>query len=103
MKEWRSKEGWIIGGFIIGSELILFLNLWGRSLENHGYIQYAEIAREMVSRGDWILMHYNGKTYPDKPPLFFWLVNLSVFFLVKYEKWNSKSESSYFIMIALVW
>jgi hypothetical protein len=31
----------------------------------------------MVERGDWILMHGNGNTYADKPPLFFWLIALS--------------------------
>jgi 4-amino-4-deoxy-L-arabinose transferase-like glycosyltransferase len=74
MKEWRSKENWIIGCFIIGSGLILFLNLWGRSLENHGYIQYAEIAREMVRSGDWVVPHANGEVFIDKPPLLFWLI-----------------------------
>ncbi len=31
----------------------------------------------MVDRGDWILMHFNGGVYGDKPPLFFWLIALS--------------------------
>ncbi|MDO9124039.1 MAG: glycosyltransferase family 39 protein, partial [Deltaproteobacteria bacterium] len=35
------------------------------------------MAREMVDGGDWILMHFNGKMYADKPPLFFWLIALS--------------------------
>jgi 4-amino-4-deoxy-L-arabinose transferase-like glycosyltransferase len=39
--------------------------------------RYAEVAREMVNSGDWILMHLNGKVYGDKPPLFFWLIGLS--------------------------
>ena len=39
--------------------------------------RYAQVAKEMVNGGDWILMHYNGRTYPDKPPLFFWLIALS--------------------------
>jgi 4-amino-4-deoxy-L-arabinose transferase-like glycosyltransferase len=74
MKEWGSKEGWIIGCFIIGSGLILFFNLWGRSLENHGYLQYAEVAREMVRSGDWVVPHANGEVFIDKPPLLFWLI-----------------------------
>jgi hypothetical protein len=39
--------------------------------------RYAQVAREMVDGGDWILMHYNGKVYGHKPPLFFWLIALS--------------------------
>lgn len=46
----------------------------GPSLENHGYIKYAEVAREMIRSGDWIVPHLNGEIYIDKPPLLFWLI-----------------------------
>jgi len=36
--------------------------------------RYAEVAREMVLRGDYIHPHCNGKPYAEKPPLFFWAV-----------------------------
>lgn len=74
VNEWKREEGWIIGGFILVSGLLLFLNLWGRSLENHGYLRYAEVAREMVRSGDWIVPRYNGEIFIDKPPLLFWLI-----------------------------
>jgi len=51
VKDWRQNEGWIVGGFLVASGLILFFNLWGRSLENHGYLRYAEVAREMIRSG----------------------------------------------------
>ncbi len=74
MKEWKSREAWIIGGFIIASGLILFFNLWNRTLENHGYLRYAEVAREMIRSGEWVVPHLNGEVYIDKPPLLFWLI-----------------------------
>jgi hypothetical protein len=43
--------------------------------------RYAVVAREMREAGHWILPGLNGTIYPEKPPLFFWMVNLSVFFL----------------------
>ena len=36
--------------------------------------RYAEVAREMVARGDWALPHRNGRVYAHKPPLMFWLI-----------------------------
>jgi 4-amino-4-deoxy-L-arabinose transferase-like glycosyltransferase len=38
---------------------------------------YAEVAREMVTRGDWLTPYLNGTRYLDKPPLFYWLIGLS--------------------------
>src|SRR5437667_65649 len=39
--------------------------------------RYAEIPREMLARGDWVVPHLQGEPYLDKPPLFYWLVMLS--------------------------
>jgi len=36
--------------------------------------RYAEVAREMVVRGDWVLPHLNAQVYAHKPPLLFWLI-----------------------------
>jgi 4-amino-4-deoxy-L-arabinose transferase-like glycosyltransferase len=76
---WRQREGWVTGGFIIASGLFLFLNLWNRSLENHDYLRYAEVAREMIRSGDWVVPRYNGEVYLDKPPLLFWLIAIPSF------------------------
>lgn len=36
--------------------------------------RYAEIAREMIERGNYIQPYLNGMPYTEKPPLFFWTV-----------------------------
>ena len=36
--------------------------------------RYAQIPREMLERGDWIVPTLQGQPYLDKPPLFYWLV-----------------------------
>ena len=74
MKDRQQRERWILVGFILASGLILFFNLGARSLENHGYIRHAEVAREMIRSGEWGVPHLNGEIYVDKPPLFFWLI-----------------------------
>jgi 4-amino-4-deoxy-L-arabinose transferase-like glycosyltransferase len=57
--------------------LLYFLNLGQWDLWNPDEPRYAQVAREMVNGGDWVLMHFNGRIYEDKPPLFFWLIALS--------------------------
>jgi hypothetical protein len=39
--------------------------------------RYAEIPREMLLRGEWVVPYLQGQPYLDKPPLLYWLVNLS--------------------------
>jgi hypothetical protein len=39
--------------------------------------RYAEIPREMLQRGEWIIPYLEGEPYLDKPPLLYWLVGLS--------------------------
>jgi 4-amino-4-deoxy-L-arabinose transferase-like glycosyltransferase len=36
--------------------------------------RYAEIPREMLVRGEWVVPYLQGEPYLDKPPLFYWLV-----------------------------
>jgi 4-amino-4-deoxy-L-arabinose transferase-like glycosyltransferase len=68
-------------GIIVLGLLIFFFNLGGRDLWDPDETRYAVVAREMRETGQWILPHLNGAIYAEKPPLFFWLVNLSVFLL----------------------
>jgi 4-amino-4-deoxy-L-arabinose transferase-like glycosyltransferase len=90
MPEWNYKkvmekrlskiypQKWVQILLLIGFCVVLyFVNLGQWDLWSPDEPRYAQVAKEMVARGDWILMHYNGKVYPDKPPLFFWLVTLS--------------------------
>src|SRR6476469_9277391 len=39
--------------------------------------RYAQVPREMLARGDWVVPHLQGQPYLDKPPLLYWLVMLS--------------------------
>ncbi len=63
-------------GLFVGLAALLAV-LWlatlvGRPLFNPDEGRYAEIPREMLSGGDWIVPHLNGLAYIEKPPLQYW-------------------------------
>jgi len=58
---------------LLGCGLLLFLPGLGASpLLDRDEPAYAETAREMLSRGDWIATWFNGEPRFDKPPLVYW-------------------------------
>src|SRR5580765_6865467 len=52
--------------------LLWFANLDARRLIHPDEGRYAEIAREMVTTGDWVTPRLNGLKYFEKPPLQYW-------------------------------
>jgi hypothetical protein len=36
--------------------------------------RYALVAKQMVESGDWLFPHRGQELYPDKPPLFMWVI-----------------------------
>jgi 4-amino-4-deoxy-L-arabinose transferase-like glycosyltransferase len=73
-----------------------FLNLNQWDLWNPDEPRYAQVAREMVNGGDWILMHNNGKMYTDKPPLFFWMIAFSSFLSGGFTSFAARLPSAVF-------
>jgi 4-amino-4-deoxy-L-arabinose transferase-like glycosyltransferase len=72
---------------------ILGVGRW--DLWNPDEPRYAQVAKEMVERGDWILMHVNGNTYVDKPPLFFWGIALSSFLWKGFTSFSARFPSAF--------
>lgn len=51
--------------------------------------RYAEIAREMLTSGNWIVPRYNGYLYFEKPPLQMWGTSL-IFYLFGLGEWQAR-------------
>ncbi len=51
-----------------------FVNFWGWDLWAPDEPRYAEVAREALDDGHWLVPHLGGRMYADKPPLYFWLL-----------------------------
>ena len=91
-----SQERVQVGLLVVFTILLYFTNLGQWDLWNPDEPRYAEVAREMVVNGDWTLMHYNGNVYPDKPPLYFWLVGLSSFLFQGFTSFCVRFPAAFF-------
>ncbi len=54
-----------------------YVGLGGYPLSNNNEGLYAEVAREMLLTGNYIIPHLNFVPYIEKPPLLYWLIALS--------------------------
>jgi 4-amino-4-deoxy-L-arabinose transferase-like glycosyltransferase len=55
---------------------LFFFRIGSHDLWSPDEPRYAQVAREMLETGDWVVPHLNGNVYQEKPPLYFWLVAL---------------------------
>ncbi len=58
---------------LLAGFLLFFANLHKGDLWEESEGNYAEIPREMLELGDWVIPHLNYVPYLEKPPLFYWL------------------------------
>lgn len=70
------RSAWVLILVAVGV-LLWFLTLDARHLLASDEGRYAEIAREMLVSGDWIVPRYNDVLYFEKPPLHMWMTALS--------------------------
>jgi 4-amino-4-deoxy-L-arabinose transferase-like glycosyltransferase len=69
-----SLPGWLL---VIAFPAILLYPTLGFELFEPDEGRYAEIPREMLKRGEWVVPYLQAEPYLDKPPLMYWLVILS--------------------------
>jgi 4-amino-4-deoxy-L-arabinose transferase-like glycosyltransferase len=68
----RARERWLYAGLAALLAVVWLATLASRPLFNPDEGRYAEIPREMLSGGDWVIPHLNGLDYIEKPPLQYW-------------------------------
>src|SRR5713101_2902439 len=76
-----TRERWLLTGAL----LLLLVPVWiepsGSWLGEPDEARYAEIPREMLATGDFVIPRLNGVPYFEKPPLLYWCnaASLAVF------------------------
>lgn len=70
----RRAALWALLAVVAGSWIAL---LAGRALYNPDEARYAEIPREMLASGDWVVPRLDGLVYIEKPPLQYWMTALA--------------------------
>ncbi|MBI1848758.1 MAG: glycosyltransferase family 39 protein [Planctomycetes bacterium] len=88
---------------LVALSLSLLIGLGTRSLFDPDESRYAEIPREMLATGDFIVPHLWGVPYLEKPPLGYWLV-AGAFALLGTSEWVARLVPALFTVatIALV-
>lgn len=80
-----ASEGWMQRGLrwaaahpvaVLGALCLLQVvpTLWSRDYWAYDEVRHAAVLRELREDGDILSLHLNGVPYPDKPPVYFWLV-----------------------------
>ncbi len=72
----QRRYGWAQCGLLLIAAIFILTNL-GYPLIDRDETRYAEIPREMIATGNWVLPQLNFQTYYDKPPLVYWLCAIS--------------------------
>ena len=70
---WRRDLLWLVVAFA----LLYGFRLGSYPLGPGDEGRYAEVPREMLASGDWVIPRLNGVYYFEKPPLMYWLTAMS--------------------------
>ena len=83
------------------SYVFFFHALGDYSLKEPDEGRYAEIPREMVETGDYIVPHLNYVRYFYKPPFFYWMAAIS-YKLFGINEWSFRSANALFALLSVL-
>jgi len=97
----RNKRVLCLLAILILSWFFFFFNLGGYSLKEPDEGRYAEIPREMVEQGNYVVPHLNYVRYFEKPPLSYWVTALS-FKIFGANEWSFRVPNALIALLCIV-
>jgi 4-amino-4-deoxy-L-arabinose transferase-like glycosyltransferase len=89
-----NREGRRDAVILLALGVALFLpGLAAHDLWNPDEPRYAEVAREMLQSGEYLVPHFNGQLYTQKPPLLFWAMCLVASLFGRLDEWTIRLPS----------
>ena len=89
--EWQRLHETLLIGVFCG--FFFFYGLSAVGLLGADEPRYAQVAREMLARGDWVTPTLWGKPWLEKPPLFYWGALIS-YWLLGMRDWVARVPSA---------
>lgn len=88
---------WLVLGAVLWLVILTGISLW-LHLGSTGLVDeteplFAEAARQMLVRGDWVTPYFNDATRFDKPPLVYWIMAIA-YQLVGVNEWAARFPSA---------
>ncbi|WP_246840665.1 glycosyltransferase family 39 protein [Chloracidobacterium aggregatum] len=89
----RSDAAYLAAYLALACGIAFFWQLGNLGLVGPDEPRYAQVAREMWQRGDWLTPTLGGTTWFEKPALLYWLMGFS-FQLVGFNEWGARLPSA---------
>ncbi len=101
MENSRKKRAVYVLLILAFSYLFFFHHLGSYSLKEPDEGRYAEIPREMIEQGDYIVPHLDYVRYFEKPPLLYWACALS-YKLMGANEWSFRLPNAFFSLACVL-
>ena len=71
------RDALVVAGLLVFTLALVASSLPRRELWHPDETRFAVVARTMSETGEYVIPHLGSERYQDKPPMLFWLMNLS--------------------------
>src|ERR1700682_46516 len=98
---------WPIVGLLLISFFLLLFRLGSSGLHDWDEGIYAQVSKEILQTGDWQTLHWMGRSWYEKPPLFLW-ITAAAYKVGGVSEWTARLPSAlaargFFFFLSVFW